>query len=691
MTPQEELAALRELKALHAEKAGGVVSEPSWWDKASDMVPDVVKNIGTAAYKGVAGIAAGAADALAASHDVSDLGSVFSGKPPRVLDKTMPVSRALESTGYQPKTGGERLLNAGVRGATSGLISPAGMVSPVRAGIVGGLSGLSGEGVGQLPSVKGSPSEPYARAIASVLGGAAGGVLTSPMRNRSELAREALQGIHEDELNAAKDTMLRATRTGVPLNLDQALGKDTNVTNVMKVLVSRKEGQPLVDQLRKQPEQVQVLSGRLKNLLRGEVKEPAVVANESQSAATMAMTNARQARSNATRPFYQAAGDLDAGFVDGLHKQVLRASEAAPDTNKGALLAELADVIKGAGKRAEGTPSGLLDANGKLIPAVPLPISAEQLNDSFRSFATNLKNVNVNSKAGDKEAVGSVLGTLKDLRAQIGGVSPNFKLANDLHATLSRDVVDPLKKGVIGRVMGAAGELADKEAVNKLLPIIAKGRDPSSNTSEILQFAAATRNNPRVMQDAVKTYFSGIVADAEQQMHGQLSPNLAKVIEKKLLGDANKQQGWKDAVQAVAGGTEANPSRLYKGFMNGMKILSAAAKRPGGLGPDGAALDEIARESVTAGGLKMVGLAPGKPAARAVERVLAGDAYRTLADNLTTAEGVKRLQELAKLPAMSRKAQVLMSTILATASADHGIKPPEVQLSTPGDQRGEQQ
>ncbi len=672
MTPQEELAALNELRALEAVKAQKATGDFS--------IMDNLKNIGTAAYKGVAGIAAGAADALAGSHDVSDVvGATFSGKPVRELDTTMPVSRALEETGYQPKTAGQKFVNAGVRGATGALISPAGVAGPVRAAVTGMSAGLGSEAGGEL--FKGSKAEPWARLVGALAGGTAGGVASSTVGNSRSLAREAFQGLTQQEIDTAKALMAKGRMAGLPVNLDQALGKDSNVTNVVKALVTQKEGQPIVNQLRGQTEQARTLATRITDQIPGTVREPADIANASQAAATDAIKAARASRTAATKPLFDRAGDVPDDLLDKLHQQVTAEAAKAPDTNRGNLLGKLADILGNAKERGKPQGTGIMDHNGQefMSPGAPVPIG--ELNASLRSNLNQAKNINLSSSANDKEAIGALGDAVGQIRRELGEHSSDFKAANALYQHLSETTVDPLKKSVVGRVAGISGEVADKEAVNKLLPILAKGRNPETPTSEILDFARSAP--PAVFQDAVKTHFSNAVANAEQQVAGKLSPDMPRALEASLYGTKMQRQGMKDMLTAV--GQQVNPdepSLLYKGFQHAMDIMAAAGKRPGSIGVSPGELGDIAKQSTVAKGLSMIGLAPGKPLGRGLEAMYSTNAYKTLADNLTTPEGVAKLQALAKTPFMGPKAQALVATLVGAQAAD---KPAEVLRSNPGD------
>jgi hypothetical protein len=682
MTPAEELAELRRLDELEAKAA---LAKPQEEGFISRHTPDVLKNVGTAIYKGVAGLGAGAADALNGSYDYTDGVRAMNDLPVRKLDPSMPLSRALDATGYQPKTQGEKYVNMAVRGAAGAALGPGSLANVPRTMLAGAASGLGSEAAGQLPGIKGTPSEGVARVAGALAGGSGASLLLAPVKNAKQLAGEMLEGVKPEELEAAKKAMVQAKIAGVPVNLDQAMGKDTNITNVINALVGRKEGQKVVDQLRAQPDLVKGLMERLTKILPGKVRENADIANDTQAAATAALNRAREMRTKATQPLFESAGTMPPEMLDDMITQATTAAKNHPDTNKGQLFADMVELLKNAKKRNSPQPieSGMLDANGNPLMTPASPISMKELNDTMRTKLTNSKNVNtLNASAGDKEAIGGLQKMIGNFRDQMGAHSKDFKDANELYSLISKVRVDPMKKSVIGRVAGISGETADAEAVNKILPILARGRNPKADTSEITEFAKVTGHTPRIFQDAFKTHFSNLASAAEKQSKGALSPGIAGEMEKNLLGNANQRAGMKDALEAIAVGQGKPKDSIYPGFMAAMKIIAAASKRPGAMGPNGEALNQIAGQSHVASGLRMIGLAPGKPAAAGLQGWLTADAYRTLADNLTTAEGVAKLQALAKVPIMSTKAQAIVNTLLATKAV---ATPDEVTNVTPGD------
>jgi len=680
MTPDEKLAAMEELLKLQKEAKG----EPSFMSKVGEYVPDAVKNVGTAAYKGAALIPAGLVDAYAWMGDKAR-GSALSqmeGHPlserqlkqkeyiekGREAYKNSPsLSAQLDATGYQPKTTGEKYVSEGVKGVAGALTTPMGVIGPVRAGITGLMGGLGGEVGGQV--FKDKPLEPVARVVGALIGGSVPAIGLSRATNLKELANLAGGKWTPDQWTATKNNMLNARNQVAPvdLNISQSANFPSNMDNVVEALTRHKQGAALIDQLRQQPGQVQNLAQRLEASLKGVVKEPAQIANESQEAASAALQSAKTARSDAVRPLYEKAGNVPVEFLQRMKTEIGNRAKAAPDSMRGDVLAELEDTFTKALARAKGESTGLLDVKGNPIMGAAKPISAQELNESMRSLMATKKIPNASSKPADAYAIGDLSNAMTSVRAELGNINPSFKQGNELYKQISEKVVSPLKKSEIGRISGRTGAIDDVEAVNKLLPLIAKGRNPNSAGSEILHFAEKTADTPEVLQNAFKTHFSNALAKVETTVAGVPSEDIAEQIKKQLFATPAQQQGIKDSILGMAKQLGKEPGQAYSGFLNGLKLIEAAAKRPQGLGVSANDVKEVAGKSILGSGVQLLSLNAGNQAGKGVKALITGNTYRKFAELATTPEGLDKLQELAKVPVMSVKAQSLLNEALAGA------------------------
>ena len=635
-------------------------------DSISNSIPDAVKNIGTAAYKGVLGLPALAGQGLLNinrqerqwNNDLFD--TIFRTQSP---EATAPdIMKMLNESGYQPKTTSEKYVNAGMQGA-AGMVGPGLIANPVKALITGGVAGLSGEAAGQVTA--GTKLEPYARVVGALVGGGLTGVGLTRVKNAQDVTQKAFHSWTAEDYNRAAKEMETAGKSAVPikLNVAQAVGRPTDVDNLVEALVTREQGRPLIDQLRAQPQQAYNLADKLKTDLPGSVQEPITLSNAAQKAATETYQAAKNYRTAKVRPLYEAAGTVPESFLQKVHGELGKAIEVAPDTAKGELLADLQQIFTNALKRGKGENSPILQASGQAFGGAEKAIPMTELNDSMRSLTTSMKSLNASTKAGDKEAVGNLLASVKDIRNAMGEVSPQFKAGNKLYEEISRTFVDDLRKGVTGRVAGVTGALADKEAVNRLLPILEKGRNPNAKTSDILRYATETKAYPEQFRDAVKTHFSNAVESIEKAAKGQPVENFAEQLKKKLFATPSQRQGLADALDGIAWQTGDTSGKLKAGFMAGLRLLEAASKRPMNLGISPNDFENLAGASKLASGLQLLSLNAGNQAGKGFHGYVTGKTYKELAENLTTEEGLRRIEKMAKVPIMSRAAQVIMNSL----------------------------
>lgn len=96
----------QQLQALNSIRQRQTAPQPISWDSVkaglkedASAVWDWAKNLGTAAYKGIADLPAGAADAYAGGYDAQDAIVAALGNKPRELHPGA-VTEALNATGY---------------------------------------------------------------------------------------------------------------------------------------------------------------------------------------------------------------------------------------------------------------------------------------------------------------------------------------------------------------------------------------------------------------------------------------------------------------------------------------------------------------------------------------------------------------------------------------------------------------
>lgn len=637
--------------------------ETPWYQGAVD----VAKNLGTAAYKGVAGLAAGAADAFAAQPDFADaLAAKAAGREIRPTgDTSMPVSRALESTGYQPKTKGEKWANAITRSATGAVLTPgAAIAAPVRSAAIGAAAGAGSEAAGNMFG----EDSIAARLLGGFAGGIGGGILTSLRTNAPSMAKGALRGVSEEDLTRAKSNMEAAQAAGVPINLSQAMERPSNIDNLVDALAGNQYGNKVQSQLRAQPIQSNMgMETEMANLP-GQVRTPQVAANNVQNTTTAVIDKARQARTKAWEARRAAAEQETFGAgkapavtpqaVESVGYQLGLMAEARPNTAVGEHLLTLR--------------SRLFDAEGNALT------DPKQLNEVLKEAATKLKSPDLATKGIDAGQSKFLAQTINDIRDDLGPAFKPIREANVTYKQITDEVINPLKKSVVGRMAGRRGEIPDVEATRgKIMQLFEQGTTPGAKSSDILRLekelrgvksgeAGAALEGSAAFQDAAKSWIAEKISDAVRPVGGRLNEDLPQRLTQAFAGNENRTQGMRDTLVGLARSQGMADDALYPGMEKFLKIVGMASRRPAGAGAGARELDEIASQSAVGGIGRFSAITPLRQPILKWTDFLKADAYRAMDDLLTSPQGVDMLKKLAAGSPADPKVQTAMATFLGT-------------------------
>lgn len=634
------------------------------------------------------------------------------------LDKHNVEEQQLQRALPQPQTPKQRYLQAAAQGVGGSALFPAG--GPANVILSGVGSGLGSEGAAQAFG-----DTPVSRIAGGVVGGLAGGGLSALGTNKAAMAREAMEGVRPEDLAAAKANMVAAQASGIPINLAQAMERPSNVDKVVEALAGNRYGQQVQDQLRKQPLQARMeLEGKLASLP-GEVRTPQVAANNVQDAATAAIEKVRQARTAAWESTFKqgvqeqnAAANAARTEAQGLEAAAAARFRATPE---GSPLRPASQELQAARENLKATragvdKAGVTQAEVGIVPqdAVAaaqrklLQLSAErpnteagrllsqlagnmqradgtfirdgnQLNNVLKEATAKLKSPNLATQGidvGTSKFLQKVVGETRD---NLGEVFEPLKKANVTYKQITEEVVDPLKKSVVGRLAGRRGEVPDAEAVRgKITSLFDQGTVPGSKTSDILRLekelrgiksgeAGAAVEGPAAFQDAAKTWVAQKISDAVRPVGGRLNPDLPERLTEAFAGNETRSQGFRDTLVGLARSQGMPDNALYPGMEKFLKVVGQAARRPGGAaGASPKELDQIAGASKFSGIGRFSAVTPVRQPILKWMDWLKADAYKAMDSLLTSPEGVDMLQKLAKQPALSPAAQTAVNTFLAT-------------------------
>jgi len=557
--------------------------------------------------------------------------------------------------GMQPQTTGEKYAARGIEGAAGALTSPASAgAGLLRNMTTSAISSMSSEAAADIFG-----DNPITRIFGGLLGGGLTSAAMAPKTTRADLVREATQGSTEAQLRDAQALMRESKAAGVPLNLSQAMPKGSNIDEMVRALAQNRAGKMTAETLHNQPGVTSTGAGLEISQLPGKVLTPQEAANNVQGATTKVIQDVKQARTNLTSPLYNAGGDLGVSAPKEFGNTIDRFVNSAGVSPK---VAQQALALK----------EELLKSSANGAPRT----QATDIKAAIDSFRGGIKNT---LNPLDPKEQGQMKFLVDRLYQQLGTKSIPVAAANTIYSQVSQNVVDPLKKSVVGRLAGTAGAQADKEAVvSRLNSVFDNGTLPGAKSSDILTLEKSLRNSGQaeVFQDAAKTWLANKLATATKQQGGRLSEHTAGNLEAAFVKDPKAQQGLRDTLVALARSQGLPDASFLNGVQNMMKYVSAAARRPGPVaGTSPQQLEEASRSRIFGGIGNFSMMQPVRQPFKAIDDALNHDAYSFMDKLLNTPEGVDVLIKMGKEPTVSKTTAQSLATVVGTATgAEAGKK-----------------
>lgn len=557
-------------------------------------------------------------------------------------------------TPTKPKTKSGQVVGNIGEAAVGALASPGGLASPLRSAATGAASGAGAEGAAALFG-----DNALTRLLGGLLGGGASSLLTAAPTNRAQVAKAALRDVDEIDLRNAKAVMEDRLKAGTPINLSQAMDRNSNIDKLVEVLANSKEGVNVTDMLRRQPAQVEGQATGFLNSLPGNILPRTNMANQAQEAATEVLNQAKGQRTKVwesalARGQAQGGGQAaPAAAVEGVQKFLAAEAAARPNTQQAAWLQQL---------------------SAKLVDDVGMPLSdPKQINEVLKEAAASLKMPNMNTPGIDAGAAKYLSGVINQTRQQLGDSFTPIRDANAAYSAFTQARVNPLREGVIGAIAQPAGAVEGKAAAaGKLFTLLDKGSDPRARVSDIGTLAKELNKSGQgeVFTNGVKSWMSEKLANSMKEAGGRSSDDIADVIHKSFFRTDLQKQGFRDMMAGVADAQGVPRQQLVTGAERFFDYVGRAARRPAtASGISGEELRRVAEGSVF-GKLGQVSVITPlrQPVLKWVDW-LRSDAYSAMDKLVTSPEGVEMLIKLSKEKSMSPAAVNAMATFLGTATA----------------------
>lgn len=528
-------------------------------DKQHQMIPDTLKGepnpedgLGHQAGLIGSGVARGAGETIGGLADFFTMLNQLDHPGPaaeQVSKGVRQLTSEIPQVGTQPIPGdvSDKYVDAAARGAGGALALPV-PSAPLRGAAIGAMAGLGGQTAVDLnPADK---YDPIARIAGSLAGGGLGiGVgpqLTRQIGTKATAAQEALQGMTPEDIRLTQAMMRRMEAQGLTPTFAQAAER-VNPKLAALTSVLAEIGPETAKRINLQPVQLREALLRQIDKTGGKTLPNPQIEQAGQRAAATTIEDAQAGRSN----------DYRAQVAQAQNRQVYPNDVAA-------ITAQIRDEAKSlAGRQAR----------------TQLESIADRFDQQAKDFGT----------------VGTLFAALKSERGKMrpnpteGGLDANeatqaenilknayqdaarrmrvtqFLGADDQFSNTTRDVINPLTSGPVGKVAGRGFDPA-RPPVARLMALFQKGSDPRTTgpTDIITTGRAINKQNPAAWRNAVATFLSGKVNAAMGE-----TPTIQQAADAvgALAGTSSQQQATRDMLRIVGEGHNLpHPEQLAQGF-----------------------------------------------------------------------------------------------------------------------------
>ena len=573
----------------------------------------------------------------------------------------------------RPETSGGQMAARILESGVAGLTGPGALTAPRAAFGVGTAAGLGAEG-----AAAAFGDNALTRTLGGLTGGLAGGLASAAKTNRSALAREALDGVQENDLLEALYRMEAAQKAGAPINLSQAMPRASNIDAYVEALATSRHGKTVIDQLREQPAQIARAGQRAVRRLPGEVLPNRILSNEVQEGADAAIRTGM----GEARAAWQRHAPLNAVFSEAAiarfdQELAQRAARFGPTTSEHQIYQDVRKALRAPKAQAAPAPGPKYLSEALMVKGA--------VDDALENFGARRLNT-PGLQAKDLREAAQIR---KIFRGIVEREVPELAAANRAFAQVMEDTVNPMKKSITGDLAGRLGAQADVNAPQgKIFALFDRGTayvPGQAKRSEILTLERDLRKagEEGVFLDAGKTWIADRFAkaigsgEASSRAPEEIAGNLLK-----LFGDPRslrartpsvQAQGLDDVLAGMARAQGAPDAAYVKGFKNFMQIVTDAARRPrSARGVSPGEIKEGASEGLTRRLGQFSIMTPIRQPALRWARFLEQDSLSTMDKLLTSPEGVATLVKLGKQPPYSHSAVSTIATFFGTVAGASG-------------------
>jgi hypothetical protein len=588
---------------------------------------------------------------------------------------------------YQPQTTAGKFANTAAEFAGGAL--PMGPLTLKNVVTSGAVPGLASEAAGQ--ATEGTALEPWARFGAALGAGVAGSVATGSQGGQRVL-QNAMQGVDDATMNAARQLLDDATRMGVPLTWSEALNQVTGggARRLAGVQRAVEESAGAADQMGRfmaqRPGQIQAAGNQAMVMIGPGGTPPTQTGIAVSKASESILADARKARTSAVDPYYSGAANdiVPAPVVRELMDELDKIIAADP-TGK---LTGAAQQIKRQLIEKHGTPeipaqpatrTPVIDpASGRTIrydmtPSVPgvpatpdiLVTNVGQLNEIYKAARDNNTFGGmrpIGATATEVQADRLARQALQPLDETMQSFSPSYSQGKAAYGKISDKFITPMEEGQIGKLSQTTDPGRQAGILLPSKPVAGA----AAETEKTIQ--ALVKKDPKAAQDIIRSHAETLFNETIQANMGGANQFGGAKFAAFIAGNPEQRRALQAAVEALPAG-----QARWQGFNRFLDVMEATGKR---LPANSATAEktEIARtlsrgglaselaQSSTGGFTKVPSILRER-----YQDYLAGKNSAELARIMTDPASVKLLARLAKTPVDSPVARNLAISLIQSS------------------------
>lgn len=540
---------------------------------------------------------------------------------------------------HNPETTAGKYAGAIAHGAGGNIVAKAKAIPHMM--YMGAAGGAGGELASQL-----TEGNPLARFVGTLLAVTATGLPKALQPNSGKMIQEATEGLTPEQIAAANQAQAAGKSVGVDIMGPEALPQGPIQQLASDTMASKSGGRVISEFLEKRPRQITKAVTDLTNKI-GTPEVPADTLNRAQKTATSVIEAEESARTAATRQgFRQSAKDA-----------------VSPNAIK-RIGVEIDNAI---GRVGESSESGkeLAKIKARLFPGGSVETNVGRLHTLYKEAKEIIETPSINAGSPQKTIKGIVGPVVSKLGATLETYSPDLERSNALFARISKEVVDPIIQGDVGKIAGKGYDPQVTPPIQRILSVITdeKLSRPMTIRNVYSKLNAEDKKAfPQVVRLALQNAFDDAAKDVQAGTNRMLGANFKKAV----YGTPQQRLNFIEMMAGVADANGIPKQDLQRGAVTLLDVLERTGKIPG-IGSQTAgrlASEQMAKSSRVAGMAETVSAQPLTPIAKTLRDIAYRKAYKELADVFTSPNSVEKMLELSKYTPSSKKAQLLVAELL---------------------------